>query len=90
MKQSIKESAKLQAEYLPSDSCADDDADDSDPLPPRNTLTGLKTLGKCITSNATQIVTKNKRSMSLHTATDSLEIRSTLKDSFYEDEATSD
>lgn len=91
LKQSIKESAKRQTEYMPTDSCADDDADDSDPIPSHNVKSsGSKLLKQNIHINPTQFVTKNKRSMSLHAATDSLEIRNTFKDSFYEDEATSD
>lgn len=90
LKQSIIESAKRQTEYLPSDSCADDDAEDSDPMPSRSVHIGLKPLGRNANKSATQLLARNRRSMSLHAAGDNLQIRSTFKDSFYEDEATSD
>lgn len=96
LEQSIKERAKRKDSILTSDSYAEeDDADDSvysDAVTSNRTTTAndqsVAKVSNATSASATQtIVTKNKRSLSLHTQH---EIRKVFIDSFYEDEATSD
>lgn len=96
LEQSIKERAKRKDSILTSDSYPEeDDADDSvySNAVTINHTTTVNDQAIAKVSNATPasaketIVTKNKRSLSLHTQH---EIRKVFIDSFYEDEATSD
>lgn len=95
MEQSIKERAKRNDSILSSDSYAEDDAVDSvysDAATGNQAAAAIdqiKSIAKLANANASAIpiVTKNKRSLSLHTQH---EIRKVFIDSFYEDEATSD
>lgn len=95
MEQSIKERAKRNDSILSSDSYPEDDAVDlvySDAATANQAAAAIdqiKSIAKISNANvsAIPIVTKNKRSLSLHTQH---EIRKVFIDSFYEDEATSD
>lgn len=95
MEQSIKERAKRNDSILSSDSYPEDDAVDSvysyaaTGNQAAAAIDQIKSIAKMSDANdpAIPIVTKNKRSLSLHTQH---EIRKVFIDSFYEDEATSD
>lgn len=94
LEHSIKERGKRKDSILTSDSYPEDDAVDSfcsDAATSSQAAATDQIESNVKVSNATasapSIVTKSKRSLSLHTQH---EIRKVVVDSFYEDEATSD
>lgn len=89
------ERSKRKDSILSSDSYPEDGAEDSvysdavtnNQATAIDRVPSIAKVSLAATASAASIVTKNKRSMSLHTQH---EIRKVFIDSFYEDEATSD